>query len=156
MRLAHEIAKAIGHLERLTLSKIDLDTAILEGRPIYYWHSLNGVFYTRYQLVTSNIGTNILICREPRKRTDEIVEVGVCSWSYVEVGDRITDTLHAFPEGLQLWLGDEVGDRVRIGVMAETIRVGDANCQQRVHGSGESGDSAGDPVSDGEDRPNDV
>lgn len=140
MRLAHEVVKAIGHLRGLTLSKIDLDKAILEGRPIYYWHSLNGVFFIRYQLVTTNPGTNILIVREPKKRTDAIVEVGVSSWSYVEVGDRITDTIHAFQDDIQLWLGDEVGDRVRIGVAAEIVRVEDAHCQQRVHRGGESRD----------------
>ena len=83
MRLAQEIAKAIGHLHRLTVARIDLDNAVLEGRPIYYWHSLNGIFYIRYRLEIANTGTNILITRTPNRREDSIVEVGVTSWSYV-------------------------------------------------------------------------
>lgn len=118
MRLTHEIIAAIAKAKNLKVGKIDLDAAILEGKDVFYWHTLNGVCYVRYQLVVSNPGTNILITADPAKYEGRIVEVGVSNWAFVEVGDMITDSATAFSKDTEMWLGEEIGCRLRLSVKA--------------------------------------
>lgn len=124
MRLAHEIIKAIAAVRGLTVGGVDLDAAMQRRRPIYYWHTLNGLYYTRYQLLGHNNGTNILVTRTPNNtRKDAVAEVGVTCWSFIEVDGHITDTVHAFRNGQSLWLGDEDGDRIMLNVTASVWKV---------------------------------
>lgn len=118
----HHILEHFAVCRQLNVSPFDLRLAIASDKPVYFWHTFNGVTYTGYQLLpTNSFGSNIAIGHDSAKdqltRKKHIARGMLCPSFFLEHDGKLYPSDRIWPEDLVLWIGDGLEQRYRLDLV---------------------------------------
>lgn len=108
------------HIRDLLIEPFDLEAAISDSEPVYFWHTFNGLNYSGYELVDDSTAESKIAIGVGHAALElkelEVFVGGVSRLFFVEHRGRIYHSEGVWPADTIYWLGDGLDSMYRLSV----------------------------------------